>query len=101
MYYLRKPFQQRDGRGSPRNQCITKGTFPFLPSIIGETETIAEYSERHHCQRKGNYELVNQTESHAWMFWLRVVGPVPIMRPKDHQGEKVDNTASFQKLIEV
>lgn len=30
-----------------------------------------------------------------------VVGPVPIMRPKDHQGAKIDNTASFQKLIEV
>ena len=30
-----------------------------------------------------------------------VVRPVPIMRQKDHVGEKADNTASFQKLIEV
>jgi hypothetical protein len=29
------------------------------------------------------------------------VGPVPIMRPKDHLGQKVDNAASFQRLIEV
>lgn len=27
--------------------------------------------------------------------------PVPIMRQKDHVGEKVDNTAAFQKLLEV
>jgi len=32
---------------------------------------------------------------------ILVVGPVPIMRPKDHVGEKIDNTASFLKLIEV
>ena len=32
---------------------------------------------------------------------IMVVGPVPIMRPKDHVGEKIDNTASFLKLIEV
>lgn len=32
-------------------------------------------------------------------WWL--VRPVPIMRQKDHIGEKVDNTAAFQKLIEV
>jgi hypothetical protein len=32
---------------------------------------------------------------------LIAVGPVPIMRPKDHKGKTVDNTASFQKLIEV
>lgn len=30
-----------------------------------------------------------------------VVRPVPIMRQKDHVGEKVDNTAAFQKLLEV
>ena len=30
-----------------------------------------------------------------------VVGPVPIMRPKDYAGTQVDNTAAFQKLIEV
>jgi hypothetical protein len=29
------------------------------------------------------------------------VRPVPIMRQKDHVGEKVDNTAAFQKLLEV
>jgi len=29
------------------------------------------------------------------------VGPVPIMRPKDHVGKKIDNTESFRKLVEV
>jgi len=44
--------------------------------------------------------LIRQSCSTCGAF-LIIVGPVPIMRPKDHLGQKVDNTDSFRKLIEV
>lgn len=50
---------------------------PQYSSVIGETETIAEYSERHNCQRKGYYKLVNQTKSSSLRVMAKNSGTSP------------------------
>ena len=59
MYHLRKPLQQCHGRSRLGNQRFTQSISPHSLQLIGETEIIAEYSQRHDCQRKGDYKLVD------------------------------------------